>query len=271
MNSITVFCEHSNKDTIGRLKTIVKYATDRNLKFIKLNQLDKFFNDKLGGNYALLTFDDGQEYKYDEIVPFLRENKIQAICFAIPLHFGFHDLYTNFDYYIRNKDVFEVGSHSLTHTMVVQSTDFDGNNVTSPKLIYYGDKNLKATYNYGLIARAYDKMKGRMETDLEFDRRIDRELSFSKEWIERAMGQECRFFAYPYGVYDDCLVDKIKMAGYKMAFTVNRTNENILTVPRIDSTTIGCDIKQHVIGEVVVNACNRLSQNDIDVKYGIYK
>jgi len=271
MNSITIICEHSSKNTLSNLTRIVNYAKNLNLKFIRPEELSDFFNDKLGGNYILLTFDDGQEYKFDGIADFLRQNKIKAISFVVPLHWGFHSTYTNFDYYIRNKDVFEVGCHSLTHTMVANSLLYDGIDITSPKLIYYGDKNLKVSYNYGLICKEFNKIKNRLETEEEYNIRLDRELNFSKEWIERATGKQCRYFAYPYGVYNNYVLEKIKKYGYEMAFTVNRTEGTIFSVPRIDTMNLDNKTKNNVIDNVIVKSWERLSQNDIDVKYGIYK
>ena len=271
MNNLTIFCEHSSESTLDNIKNIVEYSRINNLTFLNPDMLADFFNDRVGGNFVLLTFDDGQEYKYNNISDSLRKNKIKAIAFVVPIHFGFHNLYTDFDYYIRNKDVFEVGSHTLTHTMVMNSLEYDGLDITSPKMVYYGNNVLKGTYNYGLIDKEYNMLKKRKETGREYNERVNLEIRYSKEWIERAMGVECRFFSYPYGVYNDLIVKKIKKARYNMAFTMNRTNKSLFTIPRIDVTHINDELTKHIIGDVIVNARERLSQNDIDMKHGVFK
>ena len=92
MNSLTIFCEHSSEKTLDNIKKIVEYSRINNLVFLNPNKLGDFFNDRVGGNYVILTFDDGQEYKYNGIAESLRENKIKAIAFVVPIHFGFHNL-----------------------------------------------------------------------------------------------------------------------------------------------------------------------------------
>lgn len=252
MNSLTIFCEHANINTVENLHKIIDYVKSNHLKFIRLNQIEDFFNDKLGGNWALLTFDDGQESLYPDIAPLLRANKIQAISFVVPVQSDFHKLYTDFVYYIKNSDVFELGSHTMTHTKVINSMEYDDTQITSPKLLYYGDKP-QVAMGYGLISREFNRFKGRLETKREYEKRITIEIEYSKEWIERATGRSCRFFAYPFGIYSNKVAAIVRNAGYKMAFTVNKTNGTLFTIPRLLTEKIKAKDCSIVIEQVCIN------------------
>lgn len=272
MNSLTIICEHPSLNTVSNLKSIMAYAEKNKLSFIAPEQLPIFFDDKLGGNHILVTFDDGQEHKYPDIAPFLRTNKLKVLTFVIPLYYTFTALYTNFEYYLRNPDIYEVGAHTLTHTMVCKSPEDTRFPVPEFKLCYpQTKKSTEGQYLYGLIAKEYNSMNRRYETDTEYNRRIDIEIAFSKEWIERALGKECQWFAYPSGVFNDSVISKVIEAGYKYAFTVNRTLNTKFTIPRILSTELDFTNKSNIIGEVIIISKDKLSQNDIDVEHGIYK
>ncbi|NMA68771.1 MAG: polysaccharide deacetylase family protein, partial [Desulfitobacterium sp.] len=48
------------------------------------------------------------------------------------------------------------------------------------------------------------------------------ELEGSRIVLEEILGQPVRYIAYPYGVYDQNIIDDCKSAGYTMAFTIER-------------------------------------------------
>jgi len=47
---------------------------------------------------------------------------------------------------------------------------------------------------------------------------LSRELEESKSEVERLTGRPCRTLAYPYGLYDERVVDAARAAGYELAF-----------------------------------------------------
>jgi peptidoglycan/xylan/chitin deacetylase (PgdA/CDA1 family) len=53
-------------------------------------------------------------------------------------------------------------------------------------------------------------------TELD-DAALDAELRGSREEIEAQLGRPCRSLAYPYGVYDDRVVEAARLAGYRAA------------------------------------------------------
>ena len=58
------------------------------------------------------------------------------------------------------------------------------------------------------------------ETEESRGERIKQELLVSKQEIERRTGTRCRMLAYPWGAYDELVVQKAKEVGYEFAFTV---------------------------------------------------
>jgi phosphate/sulfate permease len=235
LSSLTVFCEHATDKSITNLTLICKYVKDKSLTWINPNQLQMLFDNKLPVNdYVLLTFDDGQEYKYENISIFLRKEKIKAISFIIPLHYSYSKLAVDFEYFIKNQDVFEIGSHSLTHTQVLVHPKNTGQEYNGPRLIHRKDrtnKNLK--FYYGLITKSFNNLYARMETKFEYQHRIWNEILFSKDWIERVIGKECMFFAYPWGVHNNSLVNIVVQSEYKLAFSINNVDMKATEVSRI--------------------------------------
>ena len=67
----------------------------------------------------------------------------------------------------------------------------------------------------------YNGKRGRYETDEEKKERIQEELEVSKRIIEEEIGQgkEVQFFAFPFGAYNDDLIEFLKKSAYRGAFT----------------------------------------------------
>jgi len=66
----------------------------------------------------------------------------------------------------------------------------------------------------------------------------EREIRVSKERLEQALGQPCRFFAYPYGEYTPLIRDVVQAAGYEGACVtirvVNRPGDDPFQMGRIN-------------------------------------
>ena len=66
---------------------------------------------------------------------------------------------------------------------------------------------------------------------------VSRELSMSKEIIEQNLGIECADFAFPYGAYDDSLLQQVRDAGYSTSVTGIHgaiKDEGAYEIPRVD-------------------------------------
>jgi peptidoglycan/xylan/chitin deacetylase (PgdA/CDA1 family) len=55
-------------------------------------------------------------------------------------------------------------------------------------------------------------------TGYETQEEWDKQIGWPKETLEKIVGKEAPFFAYPFGIYDAAAAEKIKSYGYKAAF-----------------------------------------------------
>jgi peptidoglycan/xylan/chitin deacetylase (PgdA/CDA1 family) len=63
------------------------------------------------------------------------------------------------------------------------------------------------------------------------------ETAGSRRVLEHVLGHPVYFFAYPFGLYDDAVVNAVRSAGFSMAFTTNggtaESTSSPLTMPRV--------------------------------------
>lgn len=66
---------------------------------------------------------------------------------------------------------------------------------------------------------------------------IIQELQSSRKVLNPILGEDIRYFAYPYGGYNSTVIDKLKQDGYEMAFTTNKgwaaPNQNPFLLTRV--------------------------------------
>lgn len=70
------------------------------------------------------------------------------------------------------------------------------------------------------------------------DELLMKEVTSSKEKIEKILGHECAYFAYSHGQYNNKVISAVKKAGYQYAFAVEGKNvvnitNNRYSIPRI--------------------------------------
>ena len=70
------------------------------------------------------------------------------------------------------------------------------------------------------------------------DRSARYEIEASKKMLEDGLGCPIRFFSYPYGDYDDRIINFVREAGYEAAFSLrpellNGTSKSVYALPRI--------------------------------------
>lgn len=70
----------------------------------------------------------------------------------------------------------------------------------------------------------------------EYEKLVDGQLKKAKEKIEQEVGGKVDLLAWPFGIYDDQLVQRATAAGYIATFTIERrhatANDSILKLPR---------------------------------------
>ncbi|MBI5580493.1 MAG: polysaccharide deacetylase family protein [Deltaproteobacteria bacterium] len=148
---------------------------------------------------VLITIDDGYRSVYDIAYPILRENGFTATLFIYTELIDVAPIALTWNQLMEMKQGgFAIGSHTITHS-----------DLTLPR-------------------------EG--ESKADYAARVEKELTGSKQIIDRRLGQDTWMLAYPYGNYDQKIVAASKQTGYKLAMSVKRGGNpffaNALTLKR---------------------------------------
>ena len=134
-----------------------------------------------------VTFDDGYEDNYLHAFPILQKYGFKATIYLVP------------GYMYNSWEGFEDGDFDrLLSTDQIVAMQQSG-------LIEFGSHTL---HHKNLLTLSKEEAK------VEIER--------SKEEVEKITGADCKAFAYPYGKYDQSIVDMVKEAGYTNATIVKR-------------------------------------------------
>lgn len=76
---------------------------------------------------------------------------------------------------------------------------------------------------------------------------IEKEVKESKKILEEELKRPIRAFAYPYGRYNNLVIEKLKEANYQYAFTIEirrlRKKENLFLLPRLGINQDNCSME----------------------------
>jgi peptidoglycan/xylan/chitin deacetylase (PgdA/CDA1 family) len=141
---------------------------------------------------AVITIDDGYKSAWEKAWPILAKYHYPVTLFVYPQFISRHKSALTWEELREmNRAGAEIGSHSLTHPLLTNP----------PKAMNLND------YLFWL----------------------DTELVRSKGIIEGKLGHRIRFLAYPYGGYDQRVVERTRRAGYDAAVTCDDGNVDIRT------------------------------------------
>jgi len=132
---------------------------------------------------VILTFDDGYECIYHHAFPLMRELKITGVIFLI-------------SDYINKKNDWESYSIQRKHTHMTKDQIIDMH---------------RAGFEFGSHGRRHLYLNNKP------DKIIITEISDSKKRIEDLIGDEVVTFCYPFGQFNQRIVQLVKQAGYKYA------------------------------------------------------
>lgn len=201
---------------------------------------DDYLSGKKG---ALITLDDGNPNDVKIGYPILQEFDAHAVSFLIPLKNDLSPRVKDWDLWRQASDRIEVGSHSLTHGKVAtKQADAEALPDDPNILVFQG--MVGSDYQPALIAREFNPLCGRPETDGERRERLRAEIGFSKLFLERKLGRPVRLFSYPWGEYDDECVALVQETGYRAAFSITRTDDTLWTVPRVHLTPFAEELRR---------------------------
>ena len=178
----------SYKINIDKFTNQMEYLANHDFSVISMSELIAgLTNGVFPPKPVVITIDDGYKTTYALAYPILKKYNFPATLF----------IYTDFieknDYSLTWGEIremaennFEIGSHTISHCNLI-------------------------------------KLKEK-ETNESYLSRIRREIFLSKEILEKEIGKEIQFFAYPYGTYSPQVKQLAIQAGYKGILNVNSMN-----------------------------------------------
>ena len=165
----------------------MKYLKDNGYRVITLGELLGFlqYKEAIPKRSVVITIDDGYRSTYDIAFPILKAYGFRATLFV----------YTDFVNQSKNavswdqlKEMkaygFEIGSHTVTHCDLAK--------------------------------------KGEGEAEDAYEARIRKELLDSKKLLDTKLSQDTVSIAFPYGMYNQSVLDLSAKAGYSMGVSVKR-------------------------------------------------
>lgn len=195
-SSVTIFCYHSfgpagekNSEytvTPENFDRQMEMIRSRGFTVISLAQYMDYLEGKrsIPEKAAIITMDDGFKSVYTVAYPIVKKYGYPFTLFV------YTDLISKSKHFLTWEELsdlaqngVEIGSHSQTHPILTVQ---------------------KAT-----------------ESDENYQKRIVKEVAGSKKLLEEHLNKSVRFFAYPYGAYDDLIMSEVQKAGYLAAVTVN--------------------------------------------------
>ena len=225
---------------IKQFENIIKMLNE-NYCFLKP---DEIFNNKKKG--ILLTFDDGFQNNYNNVIPILNSYDIPGLFFISTQHVIEPNNWLSF--IKQNMKKYTVNQDILSADLKIDY--FDG--LTKDQIIKMANNPLHTIGSHTVTHPDLTKLSVT---------NIDSELINSKNYLENITNKPIEYFAYPYGNYNKIVIENVKKAGYKAAFGIDKINffgESNFEIPRIG---IYDDSKYYITAKLSV-----LNQKSVQAK-----
>lgn len=182
--------------SVTEFENQIKTLLDNRYKIIKIDDLLAGINKKyLPDKACIITIDDGDVSNYEFAYEIAKKYKIPITLFIYTDYISKGKRSVSWDKLeemIKNPPfLVDIGSHTRTHPYLTRI-----------------------------------KLKNTNELDMK---KIKKEIIESKKIIEEKLKIKVRFFAYPYGLYNDVIENIVKTAGYEAVFTLDWGNNNLDT------------------------------------------
>jgi len=181
----------------------LEYLRDKGFTVIPLKQLVDYYLGKgpkpLPGSVVIVA-DDAHKSVYTDMLPLVKEFRIPVTLFVYPSAISNASYAMTWDQLreVKKTGYFDIQGHTFWHP------------------------NFK-------------KEKKRL-TALEYEKFVDMQLKKSRERVNKELNVNIDMLAWPFGIYDDELINKAAEAGYRAAFTIERrqaqSTDHIMKVPR---------------------------------------
>lgn len=163
-------------------------------------------NIQLPDKSLLITFDDGFLGVFEHGLPILKEHNWPAVMFLVSRLIGKQDIWCHKQN--PSGKTFPLMGLQEIETLRANGFSFFSHSRSHPDLSQLDDQELE------------DELRG------------------SREDLESLLEAPVPYFAYPYGRYNERVLDEVKAAGYEAAFSVqpgfNRPGIDPFRIPRID-------------------------------------
>jgi peptidoglycan/xylan/chitin deacetylase (PgdA/CDA1 family) len=175
-------------------------------KGLGMGELQPYLEGKKTGKVVGITFDDGFKNNLTYALPILKKFNFSATCYIISHNIG------GINYWDLDKGI--------------------------PENPLMNEGEVKEWIAGGMEIGSHTQNHVRL-TECDHDV-ATKEISRSKLDLQNRFGCSIEHFCYPYGDYNNQMVEIVKDAGYQTATTVNRSrvepNNDLLTLPRIPIT-----------------------------------
>jgi len=166
----------------------------------KVVTLDEAIQPSRSGKRIAITFDDGYKDTYSNALPILSKYKFPATFFIVADYVGKNDSFNRLP--------------ELKPTELVDLND------------------LKELLKCGMTIGSHSMTHANLcEID---EMQLKNEVHESKQKLESLLKINLRYFAYPKGLYNKAVTERVKLAGYQAAFsTRDGDNMSLFTLKRI--------------------------------------
>lgn len=188
---------------------ITREDLDKQLRFLKDRGFETItfmdlMTQRLPKKPILLTFDDGYEDNYRDLLPLLREHRMKAVVYIL----GDRKVTTNFWDTPKGE-----AEHSLLKPAQIREMDQSG-------LVEFGSHSMRHS-RLTLLKPA----------------EVEREVAGSKKALEDFLKKPVVSFAYPYGFLNQEIKESVRAAGYTFGIAVNggptRFGDDLFEVRRV--------------------------------------
>ena len=186
----------------------MQYLATSEYPLLNLNDIASILagNKELTADSVAVTFDDGFEDFYHNALPILSRYKIPATLFMVSNRI---DQYN--DWMVKN-------------------------NFPKRKLLTIEQLNELVTA--GIVIGSHSQSHSKLSEISDNIELLNQEVAGAKKELEKALGISINHFAYPYGLYNDDVVESVKQSGYITACSTrsgfNRWNIDRFLLRRIE-------------------------------------
>ncbi len=181
-----IICYHSISDSNWRFSTKINNF-EQQIEYLSKNfeiiSLDEIHKNNVSNKKAIITFDDGYEDFMSNALPILKKYNVPSTMFVLG------------DGKNANRSELQNKKKLLTLDQIKEIRT----------------QGVEIGYHTG----THSDLRALSNEELKY------EIIQSKENLEKKLGFNINYFAYPRGIYSDNIIKFVKLAGFKAAFTVD--------------------------------------------------